>query len=123
VRATNGVARLRKKNRILKKTKGYFGRRHTLLRLGIEAVKTADKYATKHRKLRKREFRSLWITRIGASCRPLGLNYSQFMSGLTKAGVTIDRKQLAALAVSQPAAFAALVEQAKAHVGTAAAAK
>ncbi|HVY62439.1 MAG TPA: 50S ribosomal protein L20 [Planctomycetota bacterium] len=116
MRATNGVARHRKKNRILKKTKGYWGRRHLLLRLGIEAIKNADKYAYRDRKRRKREFRSLWITRIAAAARMNGLNYSLLISGLTKAGIAIDRKQLSELAVNQPAGFAALCEQAKAAV-------
>src|SRR6185436_8604761 len=97
MRATNGVARHKKKKRLLKRTEGYWGRRHLLLRLGIEAVHTADKYAYVGRKRRKRDFRTLWITRIGAAARLSGLNYSQLISGLTKAGVAIDRKQLAEL--------------------------
>jgi large subunit ribosomal protein L20 len=116
MRATNGVARHKKKTRLLKKTKGYWGRRHLLLRLGIEAVKNADKYAYRDRKRRKREFRALWITRIGAAARANGLNYSLLIAGLTKAGIAIDRKQLAELAISQPAAFTAICEQAKAAV-------
>ena len=115
MRATNGVARHKRKNRILKRTAGYWGRRHMLLRLGIEAVKTEDKYAFIHRKTRKREFRALWITRISAGAHANGLNYSRFMSGLTKAGITLDRKQLAELAHSQPAAFTQLCETAKQH--------
>ncbi len=114
MRATNGVARHKRKTRLLKKTKGYWGRRHLLLRLGIEAVKNADKYAYRDRKRRKRDFRRLWIVRIGAAARALGLNYSQLVAGLTKAGVAIDRKQLAELAVREPKGFEAVVEQAKA---------
>jgi len=113
MRATNAVARHKRKNRILKRTAGYWGRRHILLRVGIEAIKTADKYAFIHRKTRKRDFRTLWIVRISAGARLNGLNYSRFMSGLTKAGITIDRKQLAELAHAQPAAFAQLCETAK----------
>ena len=123
MRATNGVARHKRKKRLLKRTEGYWGRRHMLLRLGIEAVKTADKYAYIHRKRKKRDFRALWITRIGAAARELGINYSRLMSGLQKAGVTIDRKQLAELAVNEPKAFAAVVEQAKASLPAAAGAQ
>src|SRR5262245_66012657 len=109
MRPASGVARHKKKNRLLKKTKGYWGRRHMLLRLGIEAVKTAEKYAYRDRKRRKRDFRRLWIVRIGAGARANGLSYSQFMAGLTKAGVLIDRKQLSELAIQEPKAFTALV--------------
>ena len=116
MRATNGVARHKKKTRMLKKTKGMWGRRHLLLRLGIEAVKTAEKYAYAHRKRRKREFRALWITRINAAAHANGLNYSLLISGLTKAGIAIDRKQLSELAINQPAAFTEICEQAKQHV-------
>jgi large subunit ribosomal protein L20 len=115
MRATNAVARHKRKKRMLKRTEGFWGRRHMLLRLGIEAVKTADKYATIHRKQRKRDFRSLWIIRIGAAAKLHGLNYSKLIAGLTKAGTRIDRKQLAALAVEQPKAFAAICELAKRH--------
>jgi large subunit ribosomal protein L20 len=114
MRATNGVARHKKKNRLLKKTKGYWGRRHMLLRLGIEAVKTAGKYATSDRRKRKRDFRRLWITRIGAASRPLGITYSRLIAGLDKAGIEVDRKQLAELAIHEPRAFEAIVEKAKA---------
>lgn len=116
MRATNGVARHKKKTRLLKKTKGYWGRRHMLLRLGIEAVKNADKYAYRDRKRRKRDFRRLWITRIAAAARSNGFNYSLLISGLTKAGIVIDRKQLSELAIREPAAFTAICEQAKAAV-------
>ncbi len=114
MRATNAVARLKRKRRILKATKGMWGRRHNLRRLGIEAVMKQNQYAFVGRKRRKREFRSLWTIRINAACRALGLNYSRFMAGLTKAGIAIDRKQLSELAVKEPKAFAGLVEQAKA---------
>jgi large subunit ribosomal protein L20 len=116
MRATNGVARHKRKNRILKRTAGYHGRRHLLLRLGIEAIKTADKYAFIHRKQRKRNFRNLWIVRINAAAKLNGMNYSQFMSGVTKAGITLDRKQLAELAHSQPAAFTQLCDTARTHL-------
>ena len=123
MRATNGVARRTRKKRILKLVKGYWGRRHTLHRLAIEAVHNADKSATRDRKRRKRDFRRLWITRISAACRPLGMPYSRLIAGLVKAGCTLDRKALAELAVTSPAGFAAVVEQAKAALGAAETAK
>jgi len=119
MRATNGVARHKRKNRLLKRTKGYFGRRSLLLRLGIEAVKVADRNAFRDRKRLKREMRALWIVRINAAARALGVRYSELMSGLAKAGAVIDRKQLSELATNQPTAFAALVAQAKAALAAA----
>jgi large subunit ribosomal protein L20 len=117
MRATNAVARHKRKKRILKRTKGYWGRRHALLRLGIEAVHHADKYAYIGRKRRKRDFRSLWILRISAAARQNGIPYSRLMAGLARAKVALDRKALAETAVRDPGAFKALVEQAKAALG------
>jgi large subunit ribosomal protein L20 len=114
MRATTHTARRARKKRILKQVKGYWGRRHLLQRIAIEAIHTAGKYAFKDRKRKKREFRRLWITRIGAACRPLGIMYSRLIAGLGRAGVIIDRKQLSELAIADPAAFAKLVETAKA---------
>jgi large subunit ribosomal protein L20 len=114
MRATNGVARRARKKRILKLVKGYWGRRHSLQRIAIEAVHNADKSATRDRKRRKRDFRRLWITRISAACRPLGMSYSRLIAGLAKGGVAMDRKALSELAIASPAGFAAVVEKAKA---------
>jgi large subunit ribosomal protein L20 len=122
MRATTHTARRARKKRILKQVKGYYGRRHLLHRIAIEAIQTAGKYAFKDRKRKKREFRRLWITRIGAACRPLGITYSRLICGLGRAGVTIDRKQLSELAIADAAGFAKLVETAKAALASASAA-
>ena len=113
-RVKRGVARRRRHNRILKEAKGYFGSRHRLIKVAREAVERAWTYAYRDRKQRKRTFRSLWIARINAAAREHGLSYSQLIDGLHKAGVEIDRKNLAELAASDPQAFAALVQQARA---------
>lgn len=120
MRATNGVARRKRKKRILKLVKGYWGRRHSLQRIAIEAVHNADKSRYRDRKRRKRDFRRLWVVRINAACRNLGIPYSRFMAGLVKAGIALDRKTLAEMAVSNVNAFASVVEQAKAALGPAA---
>ena len=114
MRVKSAVARHKRKKRILKKTEGYWGRRHSGLRLGIEAVHTAQKYAYRDRKRRKRDFRRLWIVRIGAAARSLGLTYSRLVAGLRRANVAIDRKILADMAVREPRAFAAVCAQARA---------
>ncbi len=119
MRTTNQVARLKKKKRILKKVKGYWGRRHLLHRIAIEAIHNAEKYAFVGRKRRKRDFRRLWITRIGAALETRGLNYSLFLRGLKLAGVELDRKALAEAAVNDAAAFDRLVETAKASLAKA----
>ncbi|WP_457679222.1 50S ribosomal protein L20 [Thermovibrio sp.] len=105
----------RKRRKKLKKlTKGYFGGRSRLYRTMKIAVMKSLFYAYQHRRTKKRDFRRLWITRINAAVRPLGLNYSRFIYGLKKAGVELDRKILADLAVRDPEAFKAVVEKAKA---------
>ena|SRR5512134_565140 len=113
-RVKRGVAKRRRHNRILKEAKGYFGSRHRLFKVARETVERAWVYAYRDRKQRKRQFRSLWIARINAAAREHGISYSQLIDGLNKAGVEIDRKNLADLAVSDPSAFAALVAQARA---------
>jgi len=113
-RVKRGVAKRRRHNRILKEAKGYFGSRHRLFKVARETVERAWTYAYRDRKQRKREFRSLWITRINAAAREHGLSYSQLIDGLNKAGIEIDRKNLAELAAADPQAFAALVQQARA---------
>ncbi len=112
-RVKRGVAARRRKNRILKQAKGYRGARSRLLKTAREAVEKGWKYSYRDRKQRKRQFRSLWIARINAAAREHDLSYSRFMHGLQQAGVEIDRKVLAELAISDPKAFGSLAELAK----------
>src|SRR5215468_1295647 len=114
-RAKGGAKTRQRRKKILKKAKGYFSGRRKLYRSAAETVLRADAFAYRGRKQKKRQARSLWIIRVNAACRQLGLSYSVFMSGLKKAGVAIDRKVLAELAVSDPTAFAKLAETAKAQ--------
>lgn len=100
--------------KVLKLAKGYFGGKSKLFKTANEAVMKSLSYAYVGRKLKKRDFRSLWITRISAQCKINGINYSRFMYGLKNAGINLNRKMLAELAASDPAAFAKLVEAAKA---------
>lgn len=109
-RAKNAVSRHRRHRRILKAAKGYRGTRRRLYRAAKEAVLHARQYAYVHRRLRKRDFRRLWIARINAASRMSGLPYSRFMAGLKRQGVELNRKVLAELALRDPAAFAQLVE-------------
>lgn len=115
-RVTNAVARHRKKKRYLKAAKGYWGARSKLWRIAKNAVERGWQYSYRDRKQRKREFRRLWITRINAAAREHDLSYSRFMNGLKLAGVDINRKLLADLAVRDPAAFAVLVSQARSQL-------
>ena len=103
-----------KRKKLKKLTKGYFGGRSRLFRTMKIAVMKSLFYAYKHRRERKRDFRRLWIARINAAVRPLGLNYSRFMNGLKKAGIELNRKVLADIAVRDPEAFKIIVEKAKA---------
>ncbi len=103
----------KRRKKVLKLAKGYFGAKSKLFKTAKEAVMKSGQYAYIGRKQRKRDFRRLWIARINAAAKLNGMNYSTFMNGLKKAGVTLNRKMLAELAVSDPAAFAALAEQAK----------
>jgi len=114
-RARGGAKTRRRRKKILKKAKGYFGGRRKLYRTAAETVLRAGAFAYRGRKLKKRERRALWIVRINAACRGAGLSYSRFMSALRKAGILLDRKVLAELAVSDPAAFAKLAETARAQ--------
>ncbi|MBP9693024.1 MAG: 50S ribosomal protein L20 [Alphaproteobacteria bacterium] len=109
-RGTTAHARHKK---ILKLAKGYRGRSKNCYRIALERVEKALQYAYRDRRNRKRDFRALWIQRINAGVREHGLTYSRFVNGLTKAGVEIDRKVLADLAVREPAAFKAIVDQAQ----------
>ena len=115
-RATNAPASRERRRRRLELAKGFRGSRSKLFRQATEAVDRAQRLATEHRKLRKREFRRLWIARINAGARELGLTYSQFANGLKKACIEIDRKMLADIAVHDKAAFAAIVDQVKAKL-------
>jgi large subunit ribosomal protein L20 len=110
-RAKRGNKRLERRKKILKLAKGYRGTKSKLYRSAKESVERGLNFAYTGRKLKKRDFRSLWIVRIGAAARLNGLNYSQFMHGLKVAGIELDRKVLADLAANQPEAFTALVGQ------------
>lgn len=110
-RATNAPADRRRKNKIFKAAKGYIGRRGTLIKAATETVEKGWARAFGDRKRKKRDYRSLWIIRINAAARDNGLTYSRFMAGLKAQEITLDRKQLADLAVHDPAAFTALVKQ------------
>ena len=112
-RAKRGNKRLERRKKILKLAKGYRGTKSKLYRSAKESVERGLNFAYTGRKLKKRDFRSLWIVRIGAAARLSGLNYSQLMHGLKLANIELDRKVLADLAVHQPETFAAVVEQAK----------
>jgi large subunit ribosomal protein L20 len=115
-RVKRGVAARKRRNRILREARGYYGARSRLHKTAREAVEKGWKYAYRDRKQRKRQFRALWITRVNAAARQHGLSYSRLMSGLRQAGVEVDRKMLAQLAVSDPKAFADLAELAKSKV-------
>ena len=112
-RVRSGPTGHRRKKRVLRAAKGYRGARHRLYRTAKEAVTRAGVGAFRDRRLRKRDFRSLWITRVSAACRQRGIRYSQFIRGLKAAGVGLDRKMLSEIAVSDPAGFDAIVEVAK----------
>jgi len=112
-RVKRGFKRVQRRKRMLKFAKGYYGAKSRLYRSAKEAVDRALKYAYKGRKIRKRDFRSLWIVRINAACNLNGISYSRFMGGLKKAQVALDRKVLANIAVRKPEAFTKLVAVAK----------
>lgn len=116
-RVSTNVARLKRKRRILNQAKGYFGRRKNLYKTAKEAVERGLRYAYRDRKNRKREFRRLWIVRINAAARQHDLSYSRFMNGLKLAGIEIDRKVLADLAIRDPNAFGHLADAARAKLG------
>ena len=103
----------KRRNKTLKLAKGYFGSKHKLFKTAKQAVMKSGQYAYIGRKQKKRDFRRLWITRISAACKINGMNYSTFINGLKKAGIAMNRKMLAEMAVSDAAGFAALCETAK----------
>ncbi len=111
-RAKGGFKTRRRRGKILKAAAGYRGGRSRLIRTAIEALRRGRRYAYEHRKLRKREFRNLWVTRIGAAAREAGLSYSKLIGRLTKAKIQINRKMLSELAIHDPQAFQRLVEAA-----------
>ncbi len=116
-RVKRGVTAHARHKKVIKKAKGYYGRRKNTIRVAMQAVDKAGQYAYRDRKAKKRTFRALWIQRINAAARENGLTYGRFIEGLGKAGVEVDRKVLADLAVREPVAFKALVEQARAAIG------
>ena len=115
-RVKRGVTARARHKKILAMAKGFRGRRKNVFRIAKQAVMKAGQYAYRDRRAKKREFRRLWIARINAGSRALGLTYSKFIAGIKKASIEIDRKVLADMAVNDPAAFASIVEQAKAQL-------
>lgn len=120
MRTTKGAARTKAKNRLFKRAKGYVGGRRKLYRTVKENLVRAGAYATRDRKVRKREFRKLWIIRINAAVRERGLRYSEFIYGLQKSGLDLNRKTLSELAIHDPAAFDAVVNKVKEALAAAA---
>ena len=112
-RVKGGTVTHARHKKIIKAAKGYYGRRSTNFKTATQAVDKANQYATRDRKARKRQFRALWITRINAGARQHGMSYSQFMGQCHKAGIELNRKVLADLALNHPAAFKAVVDQVK----------
>jgi len=115
-RVKRGVVANARHKKVLKQAKGYYGARRKVYRVAKQAVIKAGQYAYRDRRQRKRQFRRLWIVRINAAARQFGLSYSRFMDGLNKAGIEVDRKVLADLAVHDIAAFGVLAEKAKANL-------
>ena len=115
-RVKRGVTAKARHKKVLNQAKGFRGRRNAVYRIAKEAVMKAGQYAYRDRRVKKREFRALWIVRINAAVRELGMSYSAFMNGLKKASIDIDRKVLADLAVNDKVAFAKIAEQAKASL-------
>lgn len=112
-RVKRGVVARRRHNKVLKQAKGYYGARRKVFRVAKQAVIKAGQYAYRDRRNKKRNFRRLWIARINAAARMNGMTYSRFINGLSKAGVEVDRKVLADIAVHDAAAFSAIAEKAK----------
>ncbi len=113
-RVTNAGQSRRRRQRLMRTTRGYFGNKSRLYRYAKDAAQHAGRYAYRDRRVKKREFRSLWITRINAACRTAGLKYSVFVSGLKALKIEMDRKQLAELAINDAPAFDALIAKVKA---------
>jgi len=117
-RTRKGSARRQATKRLLKRAKGYYGARGKLRRVAKQSVMKGDQYAYRDRRAKKRDFRRLWITRISAACRQRQISYSHFVGGLKKAGIELDRKVLADLALNDPKAFDAVVAEARAALPT-----
>ena len=115
-RSTGGPTHSRKRKRILRKASGMRGMSGHNYRPALEFTRKADVYAYEHRKLKKRSFRQLWITRLSAALKQRGLNYNRFIPALIEAGITLNRKMLSELAIADPATFDAIVEQARPHI-------
>ena len=113
-RVKGAMAPRKRRNKTLKLAKGYWGAKSKHFKMAKEAVMKSGNYAYVGRRLKKRDFRKLWITRISAACKLNGMNYSTFMNGLKKAGITLNRKMLSEIAISDAAGFTALTEKAKA---------
>ena len=113
-RVKRGVTSHAKHKKVLKQAKGFYGRRKNTIRTAKAAVDRSKQYATRDRRVKKRNFRALWVQRINAAVREHGLTYGRFIDGLNKAGIEVDRKVLSDIAIHEPEAFAALCEQAKA---------
>lgn len=113
-RIKGAMATRKRRKKVLKAAKGYYGSKHTLFKTAKQAVMKSGQYAYIGRKQKKRDFRRIWITRISAAARMNGMNYSTFMNGLKKAGIDLNRKMLSEIAIADPAGFATLVEAAKA---------
>ncbi|GMO33246.1 MAG: 50S ribosomal protein L20 [Termitinemataceae bacterium] len=116
-RAVDGPKRKNHRKKILKLAKGYWGRRHSNYKTAKDAVTKALSYAYRDRKDRKADFRKIWIIRINAAVRPLGLSYSRFIAGLAKAGIVINRKALSNMAIEDEQSFKTIAEKAKAALG------
>ena len=112
-RVTNAVATKKRRKKILKATRGYFGNKSRLFKYAKEAMWRAGKFAYRDRRKKKTEFRQLWIVRINAACRANGMQYSRFMNGLKRLSIEMDRRSLSELAIHDEIAFKALVEKAK----------
>ena len=117
MRTVKGHARTKARKRILKRAKGYWGGRRKLLRTVKETLLRAGKFAFRDRRVKKRKFRQLWIIRLSAACRERGLRYSQFIAGLAKANIKLDRKSLSEIAIADPPAFDAIVAEVKTALG------
>jgi large subunit ribosomal protein L20 len=118
-RVTSGTTAKARHDKVIKAAKGYYGRRKNVFRVAKQAVDKAREYSYRDRRVRKREFRALWIQRINAAVRLHGMTYSQFMNGLKRAGVEVDRKVLSDLAIHEPGAFKTLVDQAQSALAAA----
>ena len=116
-RVKRGTVQKARHKRVLEQAKGYYGRRKNVFRVATQAVDKAQQYAYRDLKVRKRNFRALWIQRINAGAREHGMKYNQVIDGLNKAGIEIDRKVLSDLAIREPEAFKAILDQAKAALG------